>query len=427
MTKGKKTVIAVLAVLLVLSIAAAVLTSLKGGDGVIVKDEYDPDGKVLSEYINENTPSFESEYPLVQTQQKNLFYEMYPDGTIKYFKYDGGAFNEVTDGVKTKTVNFECSYQKLSVKLYYLKTESGTVGYGLFDSEQNSSVKLLSYVFVRLMDCPAAFKSAAKTDYVLLVSRNAEEAYRADKSYSEMYSYDMKSGTAMLVISQRDRTVQEDGTVNEGWTIFTDSSLNSAKKHDLFASTRVNDAKAEKPLYCIMTVANSRAGKKAQAATVTNCVSREIREKDGNYFCFASTKDGFDLIKNGDKKKPLKSFKGSFSDYTVSGDWIFDKANSELTCITTGETVSVEKRDYSKLTGFATDEAGNKFAFFISSKKPAIIIFDRIEKTENAMAGDSLFDIAIGNYSFINGETFMFSDYVDSDVKDSAVSYAVSF
>ena len=415
MEKSKKIIIAVLAVLLVIGIAAVAITSSMSGKKSSSSD-YKTDSDVLNEFISEKTNNFETQYPLVQTQQKNLFYEAAPDGTIKYYKFDGNTFKEVTDGVKKKTVKFECSYQKLSVDVYYLKTEAGTVGYGLFCTAQESNVKLLSYVFVRLMDCPTAFKSAAKTNYVLLVSRNAAEAYKADKSYSEMYSYNMDTNTAVLVVSQRDRTVQEDGTVNEGWTIFTDSSLNAAKKHDLFASTRINDAKAENPLYCVMTVANSRAGKKNEAATVTNCVSYEIREKDGNYFCFASTDKGFDLVKNGDKKKPLKSFEGSFSDYSVSGDWIFDKANAELTCITTGETVSLKKNNYENLAGFAANETGDKFVFFIDGETQALIMFDKIENTEQIFAKEYWFDMGTLNFCF-TGESCLFSN---CDVLDSA-------
>lgn len=424
MDKTKKLIIAVLSVLLVLSIAAAAITSAKSS-GKLSSGNYKTDDSILNDFMTQKTNRFITDYPLVQTQQKGLFYQASPDGKIEYYKYTDGAFIGVEEGVKKKTVKFECSYQKLSIDVYYLKTEVGTVGYGLFCTSQESNVKLLSYVFVRLMDCPAAFKNAAKTNYVLLVSRNPKEAYKADKSYSEMYSYNLETNTAVLIVSQRDRTVQEDGTVNEGWTIFTDSSVNSAKKHDLFASTRINDAKAEKPLYCVMTVANSRAGKKNEAATVTNCVSYEIREKDGNYFCFASTDKGFDLVKNGDKKKPLKSFEGSFSDYAVSGDWIFDKVNAELTCITTGESVSLQKNHYENLAGFAANETGDKFVFFIDEEVQALIMFDKIENSEQIIANEGWFDRGIPNFCFINADSYMFSNYDSSSESENTMADTV--
>lgn len=419
MTKNQKIVISVLSVILVIGIVLAVLTSGKGFLTKVTGGVDTASGKGLSDI---QTVSFESDYPLVQTQQKNLFYEPYPDGTIKYFRYDGGSFTEVTD-VTVKNVTLECSYQKVNVKLYYLKTEVGTVGYGLFDTEQQSNVKLFSYIFVRMMDCPAAYKNAAKTDYVLLTDMDAEDAYKADKTYSDMYSFDLKSGKASLVMSQRDRTAQTDGTVSEDWTIFTDSSLNSEKTKDLFASTRIHDSNAENKVYCFMTVANSNAGKRVNAVTLDNSPSYEIREKDKSYFCFVNTANGFDLVKNGDKKAPLKSFEGKFADCLVSGDWIYNPAASEFTSITTGETKAVRSAEFAKLSGFIADESGTKFVLFADGEKQSMIMYDTAKDSVEVIS-DKLFDNGIRNFCFIDGESGMVSDYTESG---SAVNVIFKF
>lgn len=406
MTKKNKTVIAVLAVLLCIGIAAVLITSTKEVVGSVTAKN----GDSLSA---ESSVSFETDYPLVQTQQKNLFYEPYPDGTIKYFRFDGSNFSEVTNGITVKNVTLECSYQKVPVKLHYLKTDAGTVGYGVFTSEQNTNVKLFSYILVRMADCPAAFKKAAKTDYILLADMDAKDSYKADKTYSDMYSFDAKTGKASLVMSQRDRTAQDDGTFSEGWTIFTDSSINSENKKDLFASTRVHDSKAAAKTYSIMTVANSSAGKRANAVTVDNCPSYEIREKDGSYYCFVSTQKGFDLIKNGDRKNPVKSFEGRFADYCVSGDWIYSKNAGELTNICTGETKSVKKADITTLAGFTANESGTKFVLFAGGEKQSMIMYDTESNTTDVIT-DSLFDSGICNFCFADDSHVVFTTYTDS-------------
>lgn len=409
MTKKNKIVIAVLAVILIIGIVFAALTTNKGFLGKLTGSVDPSNGKSLT---STESTSFKSDYPLVQTQQRDLFYEPYPDGTIKYFRFDGNNFAEVTDGITEKTVTLECSYQKIPVKLYYLHTDAGTVGYGIFTSEQQSSVKLFSYVLVRMMDCPAAYKSAAKTDYILLTDMDAEDSYKTDKTYSDMYSFDIKTGKTALVMSQRDRTAQEDGTVSEGWTIFTDSSLNSEQTKDLFASTRVHDSKTANKLYSFMTVANSSAGKRANAVTVDNSPSYEIREKDKNYYCFVSTASGFDLIKNGDRKNPLKSFDGKFTNYCVSGDWIYGKASGEFTNIITGETKTVKKAEYSSLAGFTANESGTKFVLFANGANQSMIMYDTANNKTNAVT-DSLFDSGICNFCFIDDNTVLFSSYTD--------------
>ena len=406
MTKKNKIIIAVLAVILVISIILALVTSGGGAIGRVNTEK----GEALSEEIS---VSFETEYPLVQTQQKDLFYEPFPDGTIKYFRFDGSKFSEVTDGITVKDITLECSYQKVPVKLHYLKTDSGTVGYGLFCSEQNTGVKLFSYILVRMVDCPAAYKNAAGTEYILLTDMDAEDSYKADKTYSDMYSFDAKSGKTSLVMSQRDRTAQADGTFSEGWTIFTDSSINSENKKDLFASTRVHDSNAAAKTYSIMTVANSSAGKRVNAVTVDNCPSYEIREKDGDYFCFVSTEKGFDLIKNGDRKSPVKSFEGRFADYCVSGDWIYSKNEGGFTNFFTGETKSVKKADITTLSGFTANESGTKFVLFAGGENQSMIMYDT-ENHKTEVVTDSLFDSGICNFCFADDSHFVFTTYTGS-------------
>ena len=414
MTKNNKIVLCVLAAILVVAVA---VTALTGNDAFMQKITGSVDTASAHTLDTLSPVSFGTDYPLVQTEQKDLFYEMKPDGTFKFYKYADGSFTEAT-GVKTKDVQLTCSSQKVKVKLHYLSTDAGTVGYGLFNSKQGGSTKNLAYVFVRMTDRPNAYASKVKTQYVLLTDMDAEDAYKPEKTYSDMYSFDTSTGKTSLVVSQRDRSVQEDGTMREDWTIFTDSMLNSNEKYDLFASCRNHDTTADEQKYDFLTIANSKASKKSSATTVSDSPSYVIREKDGDYYCFANTEDGFDLIRNGDKKKPLASFEGVFSDYEVCGNYLLSKNDFSVTDITSGDSVSLGKAAFTELSGFIANGAGTKFAVFCNGEQQSLFIYDTVSG-ETKVITDSIFDNGIRNFCFINDSTVLFSSYNEAGTAEN--------
>ncbi len=420
MKKSQKIVIAVLCAVLTVSAAFLALTF---NDDFVKKITGSLDITSGDKLQSLEPVSFQTEYPLVQTEQKDLFYEANPDGSIRFYEFKNGSFSEITSGISTKDVTITCSYQKVKVKVHYLSTDAGTVGYGLYNSKQDSDTKLFSYIFVRMMDCPKAFASSAKTSYILLTDMDAADAYKPDKTYSDMYSYDMKSGKTTLVISQRDRLVQENGTMREDWTIFTDSMLNENEKYDLFASCRSYDSKSETPTYDFLTVANSRSASKNSSATLRNSPSYVIREKDGAYYCFVNTDEGFDLVKNGDKNSPLASFDGKFSDYAVSGNTLLNKATLEMTDITTGEKISLKKASFTELSGFAVNSDGNKFILFCHGDQQSMVMYDTVNGNTKIIT-DNIYDKGICNFCFIDDSSVLFSAY---DENGAAVNKVIKF
>lgn len=404
MTKKNKLILIILSAVLVVSIT---FTALSFG-GVFFGKLSTDNGTAFSAVVSSE---FESDYPLVQTELEDVFYEAYPNGNIKYYKYSDNTFNEVS-GVKTKKINVVCSYQKIPITLYYMDdTDVGTIGYGLFSVEQDTSIKTFSYIFARLIDCPTSYESSARTNHVLLLDMDAEDAYKIDKTYSDIYSFDMSSGTSTLIVSSRDRIVQEDATQDENWTIFTDSSVNGMCHYDWFATTRYHDTGAEKLLYDFMSVESSRSVRKASATVLVNSPSYHLWEKDGSVYCFSDNDDGFNLIKNGKKDDVLKEFDGSFTEYAVSGHHIFDPSSMEFTDVYTGETVSVKKASISSLSGFATSPGGTQFAVFCGGDTQAMIIYDLDNDRAEITVSTDIFDDGIANYCFINNKTLVVSCY----------------
>lgn len=411
MTKKNKIVIIILAVILaltgtfaVLSLNSDILDKVLGGPSTKTQDL----ASVLS-------ADFESEYPLVQTQKKDLFYEVHPDGAIKFYSFVNGTFTPYSGKVDTKSIKVTCSYQEIPVKLYYTKTDAGMIGYGLFTADQSKDVKLFSYVFVRMMTCPAAYKNEARTDNIILVDMDKEDVYKPDKTYSDIYSLDLSSGKTVQIISQRDRLVQENGTFREDWDIFTDNSLNSMTKHNLFISARNHDTAAEIREYDVMSIANSKAFNKNSTTTVSSVPNVNLWFDNNDYYCLANTDNGFDLIKNGDKKAPLTSFEGVFAeDYMVSGNWIFNKAKSEFTSAISAETTGVKKISLDSFSGFAANSDGTKFVVFGNRNQSEMILCDKNTNSQIIVEDSNIFDTGILNFCFIDDSTVLVSTYNDS-------------
>lgn len=406
MTKKNKTILIILSAVLAVSL---IFTGLSFG-GILSGKLNASNGVAFSTVVS---GEFKSDYPLVQTELENVFYEAYPNGNIKYYKYSDNTFNEVS-GVKTKKINVVCSYQKVPITLYYIEdTDVGTIGYGLFSVEQDTSIKTFSYIFARLIDCPTSYESSARTNHVLLLDMDAKDAYKVDKTYSDIYSFDMNSGTASLIVSSRDRIVQENATQDENWTVFTDSSVNGMCHYDWFATTRYHDTDAKKLLYDFMSVESSRSVRKASATVLVNSPSYHLWEKDGSVYCFTDTDDGFNLIKDGKKDNVLKEFDGSFSDYAVSSHFILSPSSMEFTDVYTGKSLSAKKANFEALSGFAASPGGKQFAVFCNGSTQAMIIYDLENDIAEIVTANDIFDGGIANYCFINNKTLVVSCYAE--------------
>ena len=407
MSKKQKTVIIILVVLLALSGAFAAL-SLSGGFLGRITGRLSAGSKASVSAEDVFKGSFESDYPLVGTERRDVFYEAYPDGKIRFFRFASDSFSEITD-VKTADVSFLASRQTVRIKIYYIKDAEGLIGYGLYNSQQKSDVKLYSYIFARVADCPASLSKYCNTGYLMFTDPDAADAYSDEKTYSDVYSVNLAKGTTSTLVSNRDRLVSEEGVYRTDWVIFTDSGINTMQKSGLFASARTHDTAERSRLYDFMTVENSRATKKTSAATLTDSPDYHIWEKDGVSYCFADTETGFDLIKNGDKKNPIKSFDGEFFDHFVGGEWILCKNTFDITNVYSGETKSLKPASFTTLAALAANPSGSRFVMLCAGKSRSIIMYDTAADTSEVLSGEAIYDNNVRNLRFTDDDTFILS------------------
>lgn len=410
MSKTQKIIIAVLSVLLC---AAVVFTALTFNDGFSLNLK---SGKAKTDNgsVDDITRfMYESDMPLLQTENKNVFYSVNTDGTVKYYKYADGTVNEITDGVKSYSVKINCSNQKVPVRLYCLDTGSGLRGYGVFTTEQNSSVKLIPYVFVRMIPCPEAYKSAAGSKYILLTDYDSADIFSSDRTYSDMYTVNPETGKTSIVFSDRDRTVGKNGLYSDGWTVFTDSAVNSSSKNDLLASSRLHDINAETPLWDLMTVENTKATRKNGAVTAADCVSPYIYKSGNDFTCLKKTKNGFDLIKNGNKDSVLKSFTCSISDCVVSDGYVYNKSEGSFTSMADGNTFSAGALTYGGFSSFRVSDDASEALLLFNDTEDILYIYNVSSNTASVVTGEKLVN-TVGNLCFVTDSLAMLSSYDSS-------------
>lgn len=407
MSKTQKIIISVLAVLTCIAVVFTALT-FSNSFSLKLKRGGSKAEKSSVEAITEL--SFESQMPLLQTCEKNVFYSVYPDGTVKYYKYEDGAVTEVTAGVETHTVKLSCSSQKVVIKLYCLKTEGGLNGYGVFTSDQKSETMMIPYVFARLMPCPAAYGSVAGSKYVVLLDFEAKDVYKADKTYSDMFSADLSSGKTSLIFSQRDRAVAKDGLYNQAWSVYTESAMRSSDKNDLFASGRYHDMEADVPLWDLLSVENTESVRKAEAVTTVDCVSPYVYKSGKDYTCLVKSEKGFDLVKNGKKDDVIKSFVCSISDCSVSGGYILNLTDGSITSMADGTEFFTGSVPQGRLSAFGVSENAAFAVILYKDKEDTLYVYNAKSDSASVISGDKLVN-TVGNLCFISDSLAMLSQY----------------
>ena len=194
MKKIHKILIPVFSVLLVISIAALVV-SFNGN--IMAKltgkanDDFSSVGFKGDDFSSLSPVSAVSDYPLVKSDIDSIYYCVKPDGKVSFYEYNGSALAPYTGDVETIDLKPECSYVNIPITVYYIEKDGKTLGYGLFTNANDDSVELYSYVFAKLIDAPTVYDLQSK---MLLLSTDEKEAYSADKSYCEIFSVNMENG-----------------------------------------------------------------------------------------------------------------------------------------------------------------------------------------------------------------------------------------
>lgn len=298
------------------------------------------------------------------TDETGIYYTATLKNEIEFFSYTPDGFAPISFEKKSAKVTLNVSNDKIPVKVTYIDTGSRVIGYGVFTSDMDKSVKAYPYAFVKIAKKPAGYGDG----YFLLADFDKSEFYKADKTFSEIYSYKPGNANLSTGVSQNTRLYDINGTYRQDWTMLTDEFINSIGKEKYFMSSRYYTAEETGKRTDIMIYSgNYRPTIAAKDILGTWFVSDE---KGMHYL--KKTDDGFKCVSKKDSKSKEKeelSFDGDyFGDYLRCGNYIVNKSTGEMTDLMSGDKKTLSGADISKADVFSLNREGTKAVFACKSE-----------------------------------------------------------
>lgn len=356
--KALKIIAAVLAVTTVASAAAFFLT--RGDDGISVgkpsKDAvvYSYENSELTKSVSVKGTNGEVYLP---TDFENIYFTADLNNKVAFYEYANGAFSASALPVKQAKANLSATYESIPVSVNYIEKDGRIFGVGVFTSDMDSSVEVYSYAFVKLTNKPSGYGSG----YLLLADFEKENFYKADKTYSEIYNFDLASGKASTYVSNNTRLIDKNGAFRSDWTMLTDDFIANLGGAKYFFSSRYYTSEEK--------------GTRADVMILSNAYKPEIVAEDilGTWFVndangmhyLRKTDKGFNNVINQSKaEKVLTEFEGDyFTDYLQDGKWLINKKSLVVTDLMTGATKTLKDIDINGFDAVYVSPDGTNFVF----------------------------------------------------------------
>jgi len=290
------------------------------------------------------------------TDRPGLYYTATLDNKIAYYVYDGNAFQPAPYEVKKTDVRLTASGVGIPVKISYINADGLTVGYGVFTSDMDKGVKIYPYAFVKIAKKPAGYGDG----YFLLADFDKNNFYRADKTFSEIYSYEIGKSSVVTGLSQNTRMIDINGTFRQDWSMMTDEFIKNTASEKYFMSSRYYNADETGVRTDIMVYSNAYRPKVVVSDIlgtwfVSDVSGMHYLKRDG---------DGFkSVIRNGDKTSDIVKFDSPYEDYLRCGNYAVNKKTGEMTNLLTGEKKKLSVNNIENATVFSLNADATKAVF----------------------------------------------------------------
>lgn len=285
-----------------------------------------------------------------------LYYTADLKNNVAFYEYAGGAFTPCASPVKTVNAGFTASFEKINVKVSYVEKDGKVFGCGVYYAD-SSSPEAVPYAFVEVVNKPAGYGDG----YLLLADLDPDELYRSDKIFSEIFSFNLTTGSASGYVSNNTRLVDSHGNLRRDWTMLTNDFIKNMGSSKYFLSSRYyTEAEREK---------------RADIMVLSNAYRPEIAVKDILGLWFVSdanglhylkkTAKGFSNVLNVNKKENvLTEFEGDFfTDYLQCGKYIINKKSLVMTDLMTGAAKTLGNINIEKADEFSVNGDGTKAVF----------------------------------------------------------------
>ncbi|MBQ4625627.1 MAG: hypothetical protein IJB45_00060 [Clostridia bacterium] len=358
-SKALKIVAAVLAVVMVASVAVFFVS--KGNGGTPLSKEPEPVAYSYEQSAYTMSPSSslkgENGEIFMPTDFENIYYTASLDGKIAFYEYNAGSFAASTLPVKTVKASLSATYEKIPVTVSYIEKDGRVCGYGVFTSDMSADVDVYSFAFVKLINKPAGYG----TGHLLLADFDKNEFYKNDKIYSEIYNFNLSNGSASTYVSNNTRLIDINGAFRNDWTMLTDDFIKNLGNAKYFISSRyyTGDERGERADIMVLSDAYRP---KIEVEDILGLWF--VNDANGMHY-LRKTANGFaNVVNAGGKETVLSEFEGDyFADYLQSGKWLINKKSLVFTDLLTGATKTLKDINISSADSFAVSPDGNKLVF----------------------------------------------------------------
>lgn len=380
-----KIIAIILAVAAVISIVAFALTRPEKPQVVTPTDENVVFSLETSDYSKKTSVVGTNGEIFLPTDVSGLYYTATLKNEIKFYEYTPNGFSPSALEVKTTNVKLNASLLSIPVKISYVEHGDTIIGYGVFTSDMDSSVKAYPYAFVKVAKAPAGYGEG----YLLLADFNKNDFFKAEKTYSEIYPYEIGKASVSTILSQNTRIVDRNGTFRQDWSMMTDEFIRNLGDGKFFMSSRY--------------YTQAETGKRTDIMVYSNAYRPKIAAKDIIGTWFVNDEEGMHyLTKDGDgfksvavkedKTKDVMKFSISYEDYLRSGNYVINKNTNILTNLLTGEEKELKGINITKATVFSINKQGTN-AVFATAGEPSAngtpiqkITFCKIEASKDSLS-----------------------------------------
>ena len=326
--------------------------------------------------------------PMLETDIDNVLLSVHPSGIFTFYENVNGTLTPCDD-TKTIEVTAQCSHQNIPATIYYLERDGKTSGYGLFTTSISSEdIRLFDYAFFRLIDMPSGYSDAK---HLLMVDFDGKDFALNDKTYSELFAFDINSGKTTKITGDNGRTVDRYGRFRSDWAQLNDALIEfSADKFYLSGRNYLLDsAKAD-----ILFIEGNTKTKPTWKSS--GIYENYMNTENGNLYYAKETEGGFEIFcmtADGTEKR-ISAYSGSIEDYLFFEDYIFNKNNLVLKRISTDENKAdlgnlSKKIAYPEFMSVSKD--GTKLVVLCNTAPQTAVLYDLKTGTQKIITAENLF------------------------------------
>ena len=360
-----------------------------------------------------------TDYPLMPTEIDGVYVSANPYGQFNFYEIADGGFTACTDA-EEMDVTVTCSHQNIPAKLHYLQRGEEITGYGLFlTTLYEDDVRLYDYAFLHLVNMPAGYGSG---DAMLLVDFDEDDFAKADKTYTEVLSFNLSSGKSERITSDNGRTVDNMGRLRTDWAQMNDA-LRTLGGERLYLSGR--NYQLDSTLADIIYNADTSNQKPKQV--VSGLYENYLCAKDGTLYYVKPADSGFDAcsMTAGGQETKLASYAGAVEDYLFNGEYMLEKSTLTLTHIPSGKST-----DLAAVIGtapgspayFGVNPDGTKLALLCDGETQGAALVDLAAGKSRQVSQKGLFTNACTQIDWISADSFL--TVAETDTGDETLTWA---